>query len=188
MPRLLVPAILLVSVMAGSAVAQTSPATPAGSIASHAGWPKARAADVATPEALIAALYDSISGPAGQPRNWNRFRSLFLPDARLIPTRHAKTGAGADVAPMTVEGFRAYAGPILEQGFFERGIHNTTESFGDVVQVFSTYESRKTKDALPYARGINSIQLFYDGTRYWTVTIFWDQESPETPIPAKYLP
>lgn len=180
--------------MAGSAVAQTAQTaqtarpTPAGSIASHPDWPKAKAADVASPDALIAALYDSISGPAGQPRDWNRFRSLFLPDARLIPTRHAKAGGSADVTPMTVDGFREYATPILEQGFFERGIHNTTESFGDVVQVFSTYDSRKSKDAQPFARGINSMQLFYDGTRYWTVTIFWDQESPDNPIPAKYLP
>jgi len=36
-------------------------------------------------------------------------------------------------------------------------------------------------------RGINSIQLFYDGSRWWIVSIYWQQESPEYPIPEKYL-
>jgi hypothetical protein len=129
-----------------------------------------------------------ISGPAGQPRNWNRFRSLFVADARLIPTRHNKTGSGADVAIFTPEQYQERAAPALEKGFFERGIHNTTESFGDIVHVFSTYESRHTKDGEPFQRGINSIQLLKDGNRYWIVTIFWDGETPITPIPAKYLP
>jgi hypothetical protein len=139
-------------------------------------------------DAILASLYDVISGPAGQPRNWNRFRSLFIPDARLIPTRHSTTGPGADVAPYTVERYQERATPLMAQGFFERGIHNTTESFGDIVHVFSTYESRHTKDSEPFQRGINSIQLLKDGNRYWVVNILWDQESPTTPIPAKYLP
>jgi hypothetical protein len=158
------------------------------SIAAHPDWPKGNPADVHSVDAILAALYDVISGPAGQPRDWTRMRSLFIPDARLIPTRHSKTGNGADVLPLTVDQYIERAGPALEKGFFERGIHATTESFGDIVHVFSTYESRRTKDAQPFARGINSIQLLKDGDRYWVVTILWDEESPTSPIPAKYLP
>ena len=129
---------------------QSSGSAP-GSIAAHPDWPKANPADVQSVDAILAALYDVISGPAGQPRDWNRFRSLFIPDARLIPVRHSKTGTGADVVPYTPEQYQERATPLLEKGFFERGIHNTTESFGDIVHVFSTYESRHTKDgaALP---------------------------------------
>jgi hypothetical protein len=77
----------------------------------------------------------------------------------------------------------------LSQGFFEREAHRTTESFGDIVEVFSTYESRHAKDdAKPFVRGINSIQLLKDGDRYWVVNILWDAERPGTEIPAKYLP
>lgn len=170
------------------ALGQTSKATIPNSIASHPGWPKAKLADVQSVDAIMAAIYDVISGPAGQPRDWNRFRSLFIPDARLIPVRHSKTGPGADVLPLTVEQFQQLAAPGFDKGFFERGIHNTTESFGDTVHVFSTYESRKTKDAQPFARGINSIQLLKDGDRYWVVTIYWDEETPADPLPAKYLP
>jgi hypothetical protein len=184
-PFTLAAALLLLSV---SVVAQTSKPAPPGSIAAHPDWPKAKAADVSSVDAILASLYDVISGPAGQPRDWNRFRSLFVPDTRLIPTRHNKTGNGADVGIFTPEQYQERATTALAQGFFERGIHNTTESFGDIVHVFSTYESRHTKDGEPFQRGINSIQLLKDGNRYWIVTIFWDGESPTNPIPAKYLP
>ena len=169
--------------------AQTAaPAIRPGSIAAHPDWPKANPADVQSVDSILAALYDVISGPAGQARDWNRFKSLFIPDARLIPVRHSKTGTGADVLPLSVEQYQERATPLLAAGFFERGIHNTNESFGDVVHVFSTYESRKTKDAQPFQRGINSIQLLKDGNRYWVVNIYWDAETPANPIPAKYLP
>jgi hypothetical protein len=168
--------------------AQTAKPAPPGSIAAHPDWPKAKPADVSSVDSILTALYDVISGPAGQPRDWTRFRSLFVPDARLIPTRHNKTGNGADVAIYTPEQYQERSAPALEKGFFERGIHNTTESFGDIAHVFSTYESRHTKDGEPFQRGINSIQLLKDGNRYWIVTILWDGESPTNPIPAKYLP
>jgi hypothetical protein len=170
------------------ATAQAAKAPLPGSIAAHHDWPKASLADVQSVDAILAALYDVISGPAGQPRDWNRFRSLFVPDARLIPVRHSKTDDRADVVPYTPEQYQERATPLLEQGFFERGSHNTIESFGDIVHVFSTYESRKTKDSAPFQRGINSIQLLKDGKRYWIVTILWDGESPTNPIPEKYLP
>jgi hypothetical protein len=179
---------LVLPVLPIAAQASKAPAPLIGSIAAHPDWPKANPADVASVDAIITSLYDVISGPAGQPRDWNRFRSLFIPDARLIPTRHAKTGDGADVAPYTPEQYQERATPALETGFFERGIHNTTESFGDIVHVFSTYESRHAKNEKPFQRGINSIQLLKDGNRYWIVTILWDGEMPATPIPAKYLP
>jgi hypothetical protein len=190
-PFTLAAALLLLSLPVPLSVpisAQASKPAPPGSIAAHPDWPKAKAADVSSVDAILASLYEVISGPAGQPRDWTRFRSLFVADARLIPTRHNKTGSGADVAIFTPEQYQERAAPALEKGFFERGIHNTTESFGDIVHVFSTYESRHTKDGEPFQRGINSIQLLKDGHRYWIVTIFWDGETPTTPIPAKYLP
>ncbi|HEX6771092.1 MAG TPA: hypothetical protein VF126_03640 [Acidobacteriaceae bacterium] len=188
--------VLLAALLCIAAPIVTLPAAAQapGSIASHPDWPKASPADVQSVDAIVAALYDVISGPAGKHRDWSRFRSLFVPDARLIPTRHNKNGKddkngnGADIAVYTPEQYQARATAALEQGFFERGIHNTTESFGNIVHVFSTYESRHTADGKPFQRGINSIQLLKDGDRYWVVTILWDGEAPTNPIPAKYLP
>ncbi len=183
--RILLACLLLTST--ASLGAQAKP--PVASIASHPDWPKAKAADVHSVDAILAALYDVISGPAGQPRDWDRFRSLFVPDARLIPVRHAKSGDGADVLPLTPDRYIELSSHALSQGFFERGIHNTINSFGDIVDVFSTYESRHAKnDAKPFVRGVNSIQLLKDGDRYWVVTILWDDERSGAQLPAKYLP
>ena len=150
--------------------------------------PRANPADVASVDAIITALYDVISGPAGQARDWSRFRSLFVPGARLIPTIHPP-GATPRTAVMTPEQYaeRAAAG-FTRNGFFEREISRTADQFGSVTQLFSTYESRRAAtDAKPFARGINSIQLFNDGTRWYVVTIFWDAERSDNPIPDKYL-
>jgi hypothetical protein len=166
-----------------------APARPAGSIAGHPGWPVAKPEDTKSPEAIVAAVYDVISGGKGQQRNWDRMRSLFVPDARLIPAITGKDGHN-DALMLSVDGYIERSGARLtNDGFFERSIHNDMQQFGNIVQIWSTYESRHSPDdAKPFARGINSFQLLKDGDRYWVVNIFWDSESPTKPIPAKYLP
>jgi len=151
--------------------------------------PVAKPADVSSPDAIIAALYDVISGPAGQERDWNRFRSLFAPGARLIPTRPQPDG-GATARVLTPDDYANAAGAGLTKNcFFEREIHRTTDTYGNVMHVFSSYESRRTAaDPQPFARGINSIQLLKDGNRWWVMTVFWDSEREGNRIPDKYLP
>ncbi|HEU5165936.1 MAG TPA: hypothetical protein VFU29_10375 [Chitinophagaceae bacterium] len=144
--------------------------------------------DVSSPEAIVAAVYDVISGPAGQKRNWDRMRTLFVPDARMIPTGKRPTGESTR-RTMTVEEYITNAGPFLEKdGFFETEIGKKTEQFGNIVHVFSTYGSKRTlADEKPFMRGINSFQLWYDGRRWWVITIFWQSESKDTSIPEKYI-
>lgn len=152
--------------------------------------PAPRAGDVASVDAIIAALYDVISGPAGARRDWTRFRSLMAPNARLMPTRPQPNGK-AEVVMWSADDYVNSAEARLEQmGFFEREVHRVVESYGNITHVFSTYESRRTADLSekPFARGINSIQLLRDGDRWWVVGIFWDAERPGNEIPAKYLP
>ncbi len=162
---------------------------PAGLIAAHPEWPKARRADVDSIDHIVAAVYDVISGPAGQQRNWSRMRSLFVPDARLVPIRPAKDGRHSDVVILTIDGFIARSsGNMSANGFFEHSLHNEVEQFGNIAQVWSTYESRHmASDAKPFARGINSFQLVKDGERYWVVQVLWDSERPDSPIPERYL-
>ncbi|MCA8976634.1 MAG: cupin domain-containing protein [Planctomycetes bacterium] len=150
--------------------------------------PAAAAADVASIDAIIAALYATISGPAGQQRNWDRLRSLFHQDARLMPI--VKTGAGMHTVVMTVDDYIARSGPFLEQsGFFEHEIARRTDAFGDFAQVFSTYEGRRAEgDAEPFLRGINSLQLVHENDRWYVLQIVWQQERDAGPIPARYLP
>jgi hypothetical protein len=157
---------------------------PAPSSAAHPAAP----ADVASIDAILRSLYDVISGPGGQKRDWDRFRSLFYEGARLIPATRTPDGQ-ARARVLDVEGYvtRASAN-TSQQGFFEKEIARRADQFGSIAQVFSTYESRHTADeAKPFARGINSIQLYFDGTRYWIITILWDAERADNQLPAKYL-
>ena len=149
--------------------------------------PDARPADVASIDAIVAAVYDAISGPAGQKRDWDRFRSLFIPGARLIPVTQVGDVRSARV--LSVDDYIMRSTPILEKGgFYEREIAKRTDRFGDIAQLFSTYESRrKAEDPTPFIRGINSFQLMHDGKRWWIVTIFWEAEGPDRTLPAEYL-
>ena len=145
-----------------------------------------RPVDVASRDAIVRALYDSISGPAGE-RDWDRFRSLFIPEAQLVATFKKKDGTLGYKA-MSVQGYIDSAGKYFkEHGFYEREISRKVETFGSITQLFSTYESRETKDGKPFERGINSIQLYDDGSRWWVVDVYWTGETPENPIPDQYL-
>lgn len=148
---------------------------------------KANPADVQSVDAIIAALYDVISGPAGQERDWGRLRSLFAREARLMNVYKNQEGLSGMVT-MTVEDYiKRVEKPFLENGFFERELHRKTDAFGYVTQVFSTYETRQAKDGPAVARGINSIQIAQHGGRYWIANIIWNSETEENPIPAQYL-
>lgn len=155
---------------------------------SPAAVPPAAPADVASIDAIVAALYDVISGPAGEKRDWDRFRSLFIPGARLIPTGISADGARRHRMWSPDEYVRNAAAGLERDGFFEREIGRRLDQFGNIAHVFSAYDSRRTaEDAEPFARGINSIQLWNDGARWYVVTIFWQAESEATPIPLEYL-
>src|SRR5690349_4680466 len=181
MPTLVLPATLPVrEVKAISGNEQAEAAKPA---------PQANPADVKSMDAILAALYDVISGPAGKKRDWDRFRSLFVPGARLIPAAQ-RPGGPVEARVLDPEGYITRSAPFLEkEGFYEREISRKVDSFGHIAHVFSTYDSRHTaEDKAPFARGINSIQLHNDGKRWWIVTVYWDSERPDNPLPPQYLP
>lgn len=142
--------------------------------------------DVKSADAIVGALYGVISGAPGQPRDWDRFRNLFKPEARLIPTRKSETGE-LTIRAMTPEEYVQLFSARIASGFHEREIHRVTESFGTVMQIFSTYETKEKLDGPVTNRGINSIQLFFDGQRYYVVNIFWCAESLGYTLPEKYV-
>lgn len=169
-----------------SAAAQQAPVAAADPFA---GIPAAKAEDVASIDAILATLYGTISGEVGQKRDWDRFRSLFYPGARLVPTGVPKDSDVARARLLTPEDYIARSGPMLERiGFSEVEIARKTDRFGHVAQVFSTYDGKSKSGEMPAIRGINSIQLFHDGKRWWILNVFWMQESEKDPIPMAYLP
>ncbi|HET7816506.1 MAG TPA: hypothetical protein VFK58_02890 [Sphingomicrobium sp.] len=172
----------LMQASGASSQAQTAPEPPGRFSTATVNPYPARPADVESLDAIMRAVYDVISGPAGQKRDWDRMRSLFVADARLMP----KAPAGLRVG--TVEDYIATSGPILEQrGFIEKEIAREAEQYGDIAHVFSTYEARNAADGPVIMRGINSFQLVRHGGRWWVVSIMWQQETPQNPIPPNYL-
>jgi hypothetical protein len=174
-----------------------APAPPplVGTLAAHPDWPAVKNPnDVDTVDHLVASLYDVISGPAGD-RDWDRFRSLFLPDGRIgvvVPespgTKDAPARKG-DAVFLTPDVYAQRDAPYFKaHGFFERSIANRIEEFGNLVQVWSTYESRNAKeDAQPFSRGINSFQIVHVRGRFWIASILFDDERPGLTLPDKYL-
>jgi hypothetical protein len=192
-------AIAVLSLATTTAEAQIKAPSPnplPSSIASHPSWPAAKnPADVDTIDHLVAALYDVISGPAGKPRDWDRFRSLFLPDGRLsviraaAPATDGKPATNGDVVFLTPDVYVERDDPYFKKsGFFEHGIAQRTEEFGNLAMVWTTYESRHdATDAKPFARGINCLTLAHAQGRYWIVNITWDDEREGLSLPEKYL-
>jgi hypothetical protein len=152
---------------------------------------QARPADIATPEAIVTATYDAINRRPGADYDWSRFRSLFLPNARLIPNVQQTSG---QFTAMTVDDFVRWvdAGTTVGQpddrGFAEEEIAHRIERYGVIAQVFSTYQKRFWDDDQILGRGINSFQLVHNGGRWWIAGIVWDEETSGVDIPRRYLP
>ena len=139
-------------------------------------------------DTAIKTLYSVISGEKGEARDWDLFNYLFHKDAKLIPSGINKEGKTV-ARFLTPQGYIDTSGKwLVENGFFEKEIGRKTEQFGNIAHVFSAYESfRSEKETTPFMRGINSIQLLHDGTRWWILNVYWQQENEKQPIPKKYI-
>ena len=145
--------------------------------------------DTRTIDAIIRALYETISGPAGEARDWDRFGSLFFPGARLIRRSVAPDGT-PQASAMELRAYQEDTTDYFRlHSFHEVEIARRIDQFGNIAHVLSTYEARhEPADRTPFKRGINSIQLFNDGRRWWVMGVLWDNEREDCSIPAKYLP
>jgi hypothetical protein len=128
-------------------------------------------------ETLVKAIYACISGAAGAPRDWERFRFLHRPEALSLRTVIDSDGhPRAEV--FSVESYIANVEPFFAANdFFEIEIDQRVQRFGQVAHVWSRYEARPAPDSPRLLkRGVNSIQLFHDGSRWWVVSTIWDNE------------
>lgn len=149
--------------------------------------PAARSLDVQSIDGIVAALYDVISGGIGQARDWNRMRSLFVPEARIMAIGPKRDSKDFGLRIMSVSDYIANSGPILiETGFREKELSRKTEQWGELAHVFTTYETNTEKNK-SIQRGINSVQLMHDGTRWWIISLLFEAERPQLPLPDAYL-
>lgn len=148
--------------------------------------PAANPADVGTIQGLVKAFYEVISGPAGAPRQWARDSTLYSPNAFFI-AMDVKDGKPV-YANLTAEEYRQRTNAgFVKNGFFEAEIGSRFERFGNVGQVRSVYETRRTADGPVTARGVNYLMVFWDGTRWWITGAVWDDERPDNPIPPGWI-
>jgi len=150
--------------------------------------------DWSSVDAIVTALYASVShGPDYEP-NWTRLRGLFLPQAIVVPPKPPDAEAFTVLDGEQFEArVRRYIASRRERherlGFTEREIARRERCFGHVCQVFSTYETLYApRDPQPFTRGVHSIQLVDDGRRWWIAALVWDVERPDKPIPRALLP
>jgi hypothetical protein len=181
-------AALVVGMLLAGALAQAQEAKSVAPAVAPAARPAARPADVASVDAIMAALYDVVSGPAGKVRDWDRLRSLFTADGKMGAVGARPGGEFAHRA-MTVDDYIARNTKFFsESGFFESEMARHSDAFGQITHVFSTYEARKAPaDAKPFMRGINSVQLYNDGARWWIISLLWRAEDDKLSLPEKYL-
>lgn len=149
--------------------------------------PIALAKDVETIDGIVTALYHVISGGIGQARNWNRMRSLFIPEARIMAIAPKRDSTDFGLRIMSISDYIANSGPVLiETGFREKEISRKTDQWGELAQVFTTYETILDKDGTT-KRGINSVQLMHDGARWWIVSLLFEAERDQLRLPENYL-
>lgn len=142
--------------------------------------------DVESMDAIIGAYYRCLSGARGEKREWDRLRSLFVPDARFVTGRVLEDRVV--LMTITLDQFIQMNQVYFEKGgYFEDEIRRHSDTFGNIAQVFSTYEARRgERESHPHSRGINSMQLLNDGSRWWIVSMMWDYERPDNPIPMEF--
>lgn len=159
-------------------LSQTSPVSVA--------QPAARASDVQTVDGIMGALYEVISGGIGEQRNWSRMRSLFIPEARIMAIFPKKDNKEFGLRILSVSDYIANSGPrLMEVGFREKELARKTEQWGEMLQVMSSYETVEEKDNVK-RRGINSLQLMYDGTRWWIISLLFEAERPQLSLPESF--
>jgi len=169
MRRLTLLAAALAVISATPLLSQTTPSCPS----------------TATLPELLKAVDEAVSGPGNKDRTC--LRQILTPDARLIPVGKGQDGKWAPHV-LTVDDYVTRVAKRGDKVFYERQVKYSVEQYGHIAHLWSTYEVRDTPDGKAEIRGINSMQAVYDGAQWRLIEILWQAETPDEPIPAKYLP
>lgn len=143
--------------------------------------------NVSTLNGIIKAYYDVVTVKKGGKVSFERDSLIHWPAVLVGATSLSKSGKPV-MHYFTLKEYHRLSDPLLEKdGFDEREISRKVEKFGSIYHVWSTYESRNKAGGPIIERGINSIELFFDGTRFWIMSWIYDGERKNNPIPAEYL-
>ena len=145
-----------------------------------------QSSDVSSIEAIVAASLESLSGPVGAPRQWPRYLSLLDPHARLVSVTFDPKAGTPKTNRMSRDEYVRYANDYLvSAGFVDRKLGCVTSRYGNVATARCGFEG--LEQARRVERGVAIYQLYFDGKRWWILSVVWDQERPGNPIPAELL-
>jgi hypothetical protein len=148
-----------------------------------------RSDDVSSIESIVKASYETISGGVGVPRQWGRDETLFDPNVRFVAVqRDPKSGATVATITTHQEFVDAFDESTVKEGFTERELGHKIQRYGNVATVLSSYEGKNASTGKVVTRGVNIFQLYFDGKRWWILSMVWDEETPANPIPPDLLP
>jgi hypothetical protein len=144
-------------------------------------------ADVETIDGIVRAFYEVVSGPAGERPDRARDEALHLPGALIRLSVRSADGT-PHLVSMSLEGYHERYGGLRARPFYEWEVHREVVQFGNVAHVWSTYVASDRPNGPPLKRGISSIQLYSDDTRWWITGWTDESERPDTPLPSRFLP
>jgi len=159
--------------------------------APHVSIPKIspRAEDVSTLDGIVKAYYEVVSGTADQPRQWDRDATLYIPNVRFIIIREDAAGKTTAQSMTHQEFVDSSDASLRGKAFYEHEIHRITHRAGNVAHLLSTSEHTSSPTGPVEGRSVDSLELFWDGTRWWITNVsIWDVESSRHPLPAEFLP
>lgn len=145
------------------------------------------AADVESLDGIIRAFYEVVSTPAGRSPDQKRDASLHAPGAQIRLSRPKPDGK-PHVLVLTLDELYGQFGGPRQEAIHEREVHRVTQRFGSIAHVWSTYVTSSTPNGSPIDRGISSIQLYFDGARWWITGWSDEAERAGNPIPSEFVP
>ena len=144
--------------------------------------------ETATLDGIIKAYYDVVCVKKGGKVSYERDSLLHIPGVVMVGAVEKDKSGKKELKMISLSTFHRLFDPGSEQhGFYEHEIGRRTEKFGNIYHVFSAYESMDEQGGKPKDRGINSIELYNDGKRFWIVSWIFDTEGNGNTIPKEYL-
>jgi hypothetical protein len=148
--------------------------------------PTADPKDVASPEALVRALHDSVSGPVG---DWDERRLLSLCLPHMV---FAYPEAGAHgvirISVVSLDDMARQVKKVHKSSpWLERTFVTHVTRGGNIAVAYYNGEARKGPTGKLIERGISICEMIYDGKRWWIASDIWD-DIGSRPWPADLDP
>lgn len=142
--------------------------------------------ETAAVEATIHAVYDVISGPVGEERDFERMRALYMDGAAMGAVGPGPDGQGRGRV-ITLDDYIERSGPwLVENGFVEVPTRTDISVWGEIATARSAYEGTNSATGETFLIGVNFITLFKIEGEWKIASILWRTETDDWPVEAAF--